>query len=417
MDTSGQSLPVTLAYSTGAERAIRARIASAGAITFAEFMDLALYHPQGYYAQRQPLGAGGDYYTSPVAHPAFGATIAHQLQVMWRTLGQPSSFFAVEVGSGDRVLARDVTAYCSDRLGAFGGALRYVCIDREIPGSHQRQHGRTHWLRAAGIPLKGIVGCVLSNELLDAIAVHRFRMVGGQPREIYVTVAADGGLVEQLREPSDPIIAERIAGLGQPPPDGFEGEVNAGIGPWVSEVAAALESGYVLTIDYGYESDELYSAARSRGTLRTYYKHTDGGSPYQRIGRQDMTAHVDFTALIREGRAAGLRPVFLTTQTDLLMSLGLGEMEADIRSSDLDARTRWANLRSIRALAEPEGLGGFKVLVQEKGTGIRSAASLIPPDASFAGVRSPLLTDGHLRPPSQDRPSTGLSLRELWPPR
>ena len=417
LERSGHILPYTRLHPTGAERAIRARIASDGAITFAEFMDLALYHPQGYYAQRQPLGAGGDYFTSPIVHPAFGAAIAHQLRIMWQTLGQPSRFLVVEAGAGDGVLARDITAYCSDQLGAFAHALHYVCIDREIPVSRHRQNGRTFWLRGSGMPLSGIVGCVLSNELLDAFAVHRFRMVDGQPREIYVANAEDGRFVEQLGEPSAPIITERIAGLDYRLPDGFEGEVNAGIGPWVREVAASLKSAYVLTIDYGHESDQLFSSIRSRGTLQTYYKHIDGSSPYQRIGRQDMTAHVDFTSVIREGRAVGLRPVFLSTQAEFLTSLGLTEMEADVRTSGLHAVTRRANLRSIRALTAPDGLGSFKVLVQEKDTGIRRAGALLPQDGSLAGVRSPLLTEGHLHRPSQDAPDTGLGLQELWPPR
>ena len=103
----------------------------------------------------------------------------------------------------------------------------------------------------------------------------------------------------------------------------------------MSAVANSLERGYVLTIDYGYEAAELYSDDRSRGTLQSYYRHTDGHSPYQRVGRQDMTAHVDFTALIEEGRSAGLRPVFLTTQAEFLHSLGFGEMEMSVRSNGL----------------------------------------------------------------------------------
>ena len=379
-------------------------------------MDLALYHSDGYYAGRQRIGAAGDYYTSPVAHPAFGALTATQLEMMWVTLGRPSPFWVVEAGAGDGVLARDITSFCAEQLGDFSGALRYICIDRATPAVETMSDGRLSWVRGAGIPLRGIVGCVLSNELLDAFAVHRFRVVEGEPREIYVTRASDGSLVERLGEPSDPVIADRLSSLGRPLRDGFEGEVNGRLGAWARDVASALVRGYTLTIDYGYEADELYSDIRSLGTLQTYYRHTDGGSPYQRIGRQDMTAHVDFSALIDEGRKAGLRPVFLTTQSEFLGSLGLAQMEEDIRRSDLDARAKWANIRAIRELARPDGLGKFRVLVQEKGTGIRESAALIPSAAGLSDLRAPLLTDDHLSPPSRDATGTRSDLRDLWPP-
>ena len=129
----------------------------------------------------------------------------------------------------------------------------------------------------------------------------------------------------------------------------------------MSAVANSLERGYVLTIDYGYESAELYSDDRSRGTLQSYYRHTDGHSPYQRVGRQDMTAHVDFTALIEEGRSADLRPVFLTTQAEFLHSLGFGEMQMSVRSLGWDREEKSANLSAMRDLVNPTGLGRFKV--------------------------------------------------------
>ena len=167
------------------------------------------------------------------------------------------------------------------------------------------------------------VGCVLSNELIDAFPVHRFEIRDGSLFELLVDVDADGRFHSVAGEPSTPLLAERLDSLGVELPDGTRGEINLRIGEWVRRVSEIIERGFVVTIDYGYEAKELYSPERSRGTLQTYYKHTSGSSPYQWIGRQDITAHVDFTSVIEEGRAAGLRPLCLMTQAEYLNRLGL----------------------------------------------------------------------------------------------
>jgi len=179
-------------------------------------------------------------------------------------------------------------------------------------------------------------------------------------------------------------------------PDGFRGEINAGILAWVSDVAACLERGFLMTIDYGYEREELYSDKRSRGTLQTYYRHTEGASPYQRVGRQDMTAHVDFTALIEVGLDVGLRPVFLTSQGEFLNSLGYLQMEKALEVSELPPARLRSNVRSMRRLVDSEGLGKFKVLVQEKGSGIQRASELIPLPGATRHLSAPITTDRHL---------------------
>ena len=188
--------------------------------------------------------------------------------------------------------------------------------------------------------------------------------------------------------------------------------MNPSIRPWMSAVANSLERGYVLTIDYGYESAELYSDDRSRGTLQSYYRHTDGHSPYQRVGRQDMTAHVDFTALIEEGRAAGLRPVFLTTQAEFLHSLGYDQMEMSVQKSNWDREEKAANLSAMRDLVNPNGLGRFRVLVQEKNTGIRRSSDLLPEAEDFRDLRPPSMSSRHLQ---RKHAASTFELKRLWP--
>ena len=381
---------------TGAEREIRSRISRSGAIAFAEFMGLALYHPDGYYPGGARIGARGDYFTSPILHPSFGALIAVQLEAMWDTLGRPSPFWIVEPGAGDGQLAADILAFAHSRMSEFARALRYIEIDRApgVPYSERESHASR--LRSDGLPLGGMTGCILSNELFDAFPVHRFRILDGQVQELYVSLDSDDRFREEYGPPSTPRIADRLARLPRRLPDGFRGEVNLGLERWTRDAASALDRGYVLTIDYGYEADELYSDSRSRGTLQTYYKHVDGSSPYQRVGRQDMTAHVDFSALISEGLSAALRPVFLTTQAEFLASLGFDAMFASLRGSDIERAAKTANLRAMSELVNPDGLGGFRVLVQEKKSGIRRSADLLPRPERLAGLQASLMTANHL---------------------
>ena len=375
-------------------------------------MEIALYHPDGYYSRRGRQGAQGDYYTSPVAHPVFGALICVQLHKMWKTLGSPSPFWVIEAGAGNSVLASDFLAFAASRFHAFADSVRYVTIDRALEAKIGETRQLLSCVRGSGLPFKGVVGCILSNELLDAFPVHRFKIANGRPLEIFVKIDSKGHFTERIGEPTTPLIAERIAALDRKLPNGFRGEVNPSIRPWMSAVANSLERGYVLTIDYGYEAAELYSDDRSRGTLQSYYRHTDGHSPYQRVGRQDMTAHVDFTALIEEGRAAGLRPVFLTTQGEFLYSLGYDQMEMSVQKSNWDREEKSANLSAIRDLVNPNGLGRFKVLVQEKNTGIRSSSDLLPDTEDLHDLKTPQLSERHLQ---RKHAASTFELKRLWP--
>ncbi len=388
--------PSATSEMSGAETEIRSHISRRGQITFAEFIELALYHPDGYYPKGSRIGARGDYFTSPVLHPAFGALIAVQLEVMWDTLGRPSPFWIVEPGAGEGQLAADILSFANAHMDEFARALRYIETDRSPRTASPDLAPNASRLQASGIPLRGIVGCILSNELFDAFPVHRFRIADGQVEEMYVSVGTGGDFREEFGPPSTDRIAKRLSTLPRKLPDGFRGEVNLGIGDWLNDAASSLDRGYVLTIDYGYEADELYSDARAHGTFQTYYKHVDGSSPYQRIGRQDMTAHVDFSALIAEGLSAGLRPVFLTTQAEFLASLGFNPMLASMRTRDIECPTRTANMRAMSELIKPDGLGKFRVLVQEKNSGITHSSDLLPNPERLSAPNAPLMTENHL---------------------
>ncbi len=360
-------------------------------------MELALYHPvDGYYAGER-IGAEGDYYTSSIAHPAFGALICIQLHAMWEALGGPSPFHAVEVGAGTGLLARDVVEFSRHLPDGFREALRYVAVDRTPPArldSGGSRYDGVDWATCSGLPFEGLVGCVVSNELVDSFPVHRFEIEEGAVREVYVTLV-DDTFAEMLDEPSTPLLAQRVSELNFI--EGFRGEVNPGIGPWAAEVARALDRGFVLTIDYGYEAAELYSSKRPRGTLKTYSRHTQGADPYRSVGRQDLTAHVDFSAVVAEGDAAGLRPLVLQSQSAFLRSLGLDGWLHRLHAEGLPQREHDANMMAMRDLVRSDGLGAFKVLVQEKGAGVGDPARLSPDAGLAAGLPVPLLRPEHIR--------------------
>ena len=374
---------------------IRRQIALRGRITFAEFMRLALYHPEGgYYTGSAAFGDQGDYFTSPAAHPVFGALLAVQFHRMWEVMGAPSPFHVVEMGAGNGLLARDVLAYASGIPG-FASSLRYVALDRYRPGGLPLAGSPLDRVITDGLPLRGVVGCIFSNELVDSFPVHRFQVQGGRIKEVYVGLGDGGGFVELLDEPSLTELSRYLDRVVGGRPDGFRGEVNLGVGPWLERLSGALRMGFVLTVDYGHEAGELYSLRRASGTLQTYYRHTQGSSPYQRVGRQDITAHVDFSRLISTGEATGLRPLGLASQTDFLSRLGHGRMVSLLRDRGLGQREARANLMGVLELVKADGLGAFKVLVQERGTGVESLASLAPAETPRAWGEVPLLRPDH----------------------
>ena len=167
-----------------------------------------------------------------------------------------------------------------------------------------------------------INGCLLSNELLDAMPVHRFVVEKGELRELYVGVEGDR-FCEVIGPPSTPAIAARIGELALGLPDGYRGEVNLGIDTWWAGLASeTLDAGYVMTVDYGYDRAQLYEPARWRGTLRCYYRHTHVDEPLARVGQQDMTAHVDFTAVDEALGQQGFDIAGHTTQEKFLTRLG-----------------------------------------------------------------------------------------------
>jgi SAM-dependent MidA family methyltransferase len=356
--------------------AILRRIDETGGITFREFMELALYHPlHGYYRTREPMGRAGDYVTSPETHPLFGTMIGRQLREMWETMDRPGRFEVVEFGPGTGLLARDVLRWASAADPRFAEAMRYTLVETsDVLAERQRRtlvaldlsEGAVSWTQEAP---GGIEGCVLSNEFLDALPVHRVTVRHGRLLEVYVVRDA-GGFAEELRPPSTSEIEAYFDRLGLRPGEGCEAEVNLGAVAWMRDVSRRLRRGFVLTLDYGYPAEELYAPWRTQGTLVCFYRQNPSHDPYARIGRQDITASVDFTTLIRTGEEAGLATLGFTTQARFLTALGIGEALARVQREEPAALEEYyARRRAVTELLDPAGLGRIRVLAQGRRVG------------------------------------------------
>ena len=351
---------------------IIARIRDEGPITFRDFMAMALYEPRlGYYCSgRETMGRDGDYLTSPEVSPIFSAMVGRQLREMWQVMGAPDRWNIAEAGAGNGTLCRDVLRWAHRGALEFFEAIRYLIVE-PIPSVEARQRER---LQADALESKVcwlnempevVEGCVVSNELLDSMPVRRVRIDDGELREIFVD-RDEKQFREEVQGSSTPEIGRYFERLGLLPGEGCTSEVNLAAVEWMSRTGAALRSGFVLTFDYGYEAEELYTPWRKDGTLLCFYKHNPSNDPYARIGRQDMTSHVDFTSLRHAGEMAGLKTLGLVTQSEFLTNLGIGEALPG-HNDELSLEERLARRRGVSELVDPAGLGRIKVLVQTKG--------------------------------------------------
>jgi SAM-dependent MidA family methyltransferase len=384
---------------------IRAEIARAGPLTFARFMELALYHPTlGYYAGggtgHEPIGWEGDYVTSGDVHPLWGWCLARQLHEMWELLGAPPCFQVVEVGGARGLLARDVLAYAREHAPDWRAALRYTLVERApatAPLQRERAAALARALAASGLEPDAVtwsagiealapasvVGCIVANEVADALPVHLVEARGGALAEIYVGAVGDH-LVERAGPPSSDAVAgdlDRFSIPWRAFPAGWRAEVCLAADGWMRGLGRALARGFVLALDYGDLARHLYTRDRRHGTLAVYTRHRLGERPLAAPGRQDLTAHVNFSALIAAGRAAGLRLAGLTTQRAFLLRAGIVD-EAERRAAEQfpladparatdagqrDYLRRAALRAAVRTLTSAEGLGGFRVLALQRG--------------------------------------------------
>ena len=363
------------------QHAIIERMQQEGPITFAEYMRMALYEPNyGYYVTGEArMGWEGDYYTSTDVSTMFAHCMARQLKQMWEQLGSPSHFCVLEQGAGRGNLATEIKNWANEKVPAFAIALDYRQSD--IKAGQDALHVHIDDFAPA---------VILSNELVDAFPVHIVEKKGDLLRELYVTID-QGHFAETFDESADASLIEYLEHFKIPWrtfPDGWRAEINLDAHTWMQHSCQLLlgsspkrkRRGFLLTIDYGDSAKQLYTPDRYHGTLASYYQHQFTDRPLARPGAQDITAHVNFTALIEAGRQQGLRLQTFTTQRKWLMDTGIYEELDRIhkqhfeildqsRASDQGqiAMLQWYNLRQrVSALIDPRGMGNFKVLILKR---------------------------------------------------
>jgi SAM-dependent MidA family methyltransferase len=350
---------------------IRAR----GPITFAKYMDACLYDPQHGYYTRAAQSARRDYFTSVDASPIFGRLLARQFQEMWVQLGRPAEFLLVELGAGPGALAAQMLDFTAVSFPEFYGALQYIAVERSAArraaaaaaGALPKHLAAARFAIVSDMPAQIPCGCIFSNEFLDALPVHRLVREGNEVREIYVGLGADG-LCEQFGPLSTPALAEYLTEQGITLQEGQLAEINLEACEWIEEIGAKLGRGFVLTIDYGHEAQELYDHRHMRGTLLAYEKHRASENFFQAPGAQDLTAHVNFTALELHGSQVGLQRTGFTSQSNFLLSLARHSDFADLQSPAMSETQQTRARLLFKTLIYPEGMGEtFQVLIQHKG--------------------------------------------------
>ena len=353
-----------------------------GPLTFACFMEHALYDiDYGYYmtqalesdqSSRERIGWGGDFFTAPELSPILAKTLVRQVLEVDALLGHPSTFTFVEMGCGNGTFAIDFLQHCLHHAPDFLSRLRYCLVERS-PSLQSIQESRLYkamgewgkerltWVSAVDcLETESVTGVMFSNELVDAFPVHRVQCTNEHLQEIFVDWKA-GEFVERLGPLSSPKLNDYVLRHQIMLQEEQVSELHVAAEQWVHQVARVLHQGLLITIDYGHTGSDYYAADRKDGTLLCYYRHAVSKNPYVRVGEQDITAHVNFSALAKAGKACGLLTIGFTTLANWLMGLGVDEMVDghDSESSEVQA---------LSELLRPHGMGTtFKVFVQIKG--------------------------------------------------
>jgi SAM-dependent MidA family methyltransferase len=352
-------------------------------------MDMALYYPDlGYYSSEgTPIGRKGDFYTGSHLHPIFGAMVARQLMEMWDVMGRPQEFHAIEMGAGAGYLCKDILDYLSATSNVsedFMKAMRLVIVEpyqhfedvqRELLENDEKNSSQLSfskggqtitWVESLPALGRDITGCVFSNELPDAFPVHIVEM---EKELMEVFVSFDGEkFVEERGELSTEELSGYIREFSAGLSSGYRTEINLRIRGWLQEISSVLKDGFLMTIDYGYSAREYYDDERSKGTLLCYYKHNYNDNPYQHIGKQDITAHVNFSSLRKWGGETGLKTLGYCPQGTYLTASGIDEVIMELYK---DSPDYLSEISRVKGLIFPQGMGvSHQVMIQYKGQGM-----------------------------------------------
>ena len=377
---------------------IAAEIRTAGAMPFSRYMDLCLYDPEyGYYMRAtEQFGKAGDFYTSSDVHAVFGRLLARQFEGMWRALGAPAQIEILELGPGRGLFAQDVLDWSAKKFPEFFAVLRYSLAERScalrerlrsLLAKHledgkaalcamqplascggERQHPGA-WFPVRTLP-DGTPLIIFANEFFDALPVE---VIGAQG-ELHLDI--QDGRNTEIWAPSGSATLEFLDGYGVHPEPGERVEAGLLAQQYARRAAGLIGRGFMIAIDYGYTREEQL-AGRHRGTITAYRQHSVSANPYEAPGEQDITAHVNFTALAAALEAGGMKTHALLTQSQFLLGIGENNQFADAFEECSLPQERAKVALQLKHLITPEGVGEtFHVLVASKGVDPALAAGL-----------------------------------------
>ena len=373
--STAQALPIPSAQERAHSEAltdlIRRDIHDAGGhIDFARFMQLALYAPGlGYYsAGLSKFGACGDFITAPELGTLFARCLARQCAPLMQELGNAD---VLEVGAGSGALAADLLM----ELECLGQLPRIYYILELSADLRQRQAqrlaqqvphlaARAQWLDT--LPAPGFRGIVVANEVLDAMPVQRFCIKDGVFQRMDVAWENDGFIWQLL--PAEAALSRVLAARLDLAaiPDGYISEINLQAEAWLQSMAAVLAHGVIILVDYGYGRAEYYHPQRNTGTLRCHYRHRAHDNPLVLVGLQDITSHVEFTAIVEAATDAGLTLLGYTSQAAFLTANGIAQLADALQ--DPDPRRQITLMQEIKKLTLPQEMGElFKVMALGRG--------------------------------------------------
>ena len=340
-----------------------------GPIPFSRYMEMCLYYPElGYYARpREKFGRAGDFYTSSDVHAVFGRLLCRQFEEMWRTLGAPARLDLVELGPGRGLFAKDVLDWAGKKFPEFARALRYRLVEGSpwLRSRLQERFATDERVTVCGElhPVAAQCGdslIVFGNELFDAIPVEILSERG--------ELRVGEGLTEGWVPPSAELM-EFVDRYGVHPEAAERVDLPLQGNGWMRRIAQLFASrrGYAMFVDYGYTRAQQL-AGRHRDTVMTFREHTSSPNPYEAPGEQDITAHVNFTALQSVAQEEGMTPLGLVTQSQLLLGIGEKTEFADAFEGCVVPQERAKVGMQLKHLISPEAMGErFHALVLAKG--------------------------------------------------
>ena len=351
---------------------IEQEIRQRGPIPFSRYMELCLYDPElGYYARHaSQFGKAGDFYTSSDVHAVFGRLLARQFEEMWRALGSPPIVQVIELGPGRGLFAQDVLDWSEKKFPDFFGSIRYVLVERSpaLRRSLKQTLDRHFALgkcileeRPPSSSQRDVPIVIFANEFFDALPVEVLSTKGS------LRIAYEGRRLAETWTGASPQELEYLDRYSVQPESGERVEACLSGLEYMKQIAAAVKHGFIAIVDYGYTREELL-AGRHRGTIMTYRQHSASANPYEAPGEQDITAHVNFTALASVATQNGMRAQKLLTQSQFLMGIGEANEFGDAFEECKLPQEKAKVALQLKHLVTPAGMGEtFHVLVASKG--------------------------------------------------